>query len=106
DGSTATTTAKMNLVLAPLPGALSASVPNAAPLNTSVTFTDTGAGDPNAGGAIANYEWDLDGNGTFEQATGTTPSVSHSYGSNGTRTVKVRVTSAAGVTAVAMYTLV
>lgn len=104
--STGTTTAKVNLVLAPVPGTLSASAPNAVPLNTPITFTDTGASDPNAGGAITKYEWDLDGNGTFEQSTGTTPSASHSYGSNGTRTVRVRVTGSAGATAVATYTLV
>jgi hypothetical protein len=104
--STATTTAKVNLVLPPLPGTLSASLPNAVPLNTPITFTDTGASDPNSGAAITTYEWDLDGNGTFEQSTGTTPTASHSYGSNGTRTVKVRVTSTTGATAVATYTLV
>jgi uncharacterized membrane protein YgcG len=104
--STDATTAKVNLVLAPVAGTLSASVPNAVPLNTQITFTDTGASDPNGGGAITKYEWDLDGNGTFEQSTGTTPTASHSYGSNGTRTVKVRVTGSAGATAVATYTLV
>jgi PKD repeat protein len=105
-GSTDTTTAKIDLVLAPVAGTLSASLPNAVPLNTPVTFTDSGAGDPNSGGAITKYEWDLDGNGTFEQATGTTPSASHSYASNGTRTIRVRVTGTAGATAVATYTLV
>jgi PKD repeat protein len=103
--STAATTAKVNLVLPPVPGTLSASHPNAVPLNTPITFTDTGAGDPNPGGAITKYEWDLDGNGSFEQSTGTTATASHSYSSNGTRTVKVRVTSTAGATAVATYTL-
>jgi subtilisin-like proprotein convertase family protein len=104
--STDTTTAKVNVVLAPTPGTLSASLPNAVPLNTPITFTDTGASDPNSGGAITKYEWDLDGNGTFEQSTATTPTASHSYGSNGTRSVKVRVTNTDGVTAVATYTLV
>jgi surface-anchored protein len=104
-GSTATTTAKVNLVLPPVPGTLSASVPNPVPLNTPITFTDTGASDPNPGGAITKYEWDLDGSGTFATNTGTTPSVAHSYPSNGTRTISVRVTSAAGATAVATYTL-
>src|SRR3989440_339956 len=82
-GSTDATTAKVNVVLAPSPGTLSASVPNAVPLNTPITFTDTGASDPNAGGSITKYEWDLDGNGSFETGTGTTASATHSYPSNG-----------------------
>jgi PKD repeat protein len=103
-GSTDATTAKLDVVLAPSPGTISASLPNSVPLNTPITFTDTGAADPNAGGSITKYEWDL-GSGTFT-STGTTPSASHAYASNGVRTIRVRVTSAAGATAIATYTLV
>src|SRR2546421_1556435 len=95
-GSTDATTAKVNVVLAPSPGTLSASVPNAVPLNTPITFTDTGASDPNAGGSITKYEWDLDGNGSFETDTGTTASATHSYPSNGPISVGVRVTDSDG----------
>lgn len=104
--ATATTTAKLNVVLAPNPGTVTASLPNTVSLNRTVTFTDTGANDPNAGGSITKYEWDLDGDGTYETNTGTTSSASRSYSTNGTRTVRVRVTGSAGATAVATYNLV
>ncbi len=77
--------------------AISASV--AVPLvGQQVTYSAAGStGDP----GIAKYDWDLDGNGTFETATGTTPSAATSYQSAGPRTVAVRVTDTIGTTAVA-----
>ena len=39
----------------------------------TVTFNASGSSDPD--GTIAKYEWDLDGNGTYETNTGTTPTV-------------------------------
>ena len=54
-------------------------------------------GDP---GLTGNYEWDLDGDGSFEKTT-TTPTVSTSYSTLGTRTVHVRVTDTNGKTATA-----
>src|SRR6185369_14628500 len=40
----------------------------------SVTFDASASKDSD--GTIAKYQWDLDGNGTFETSTGTTPTVS------------------------------
>ena len=63
-----------------------------------VTYNAAGStGDP----GIASYQWDLDGNGTFEKNTGTTPSVSTSYQSAGVRNVAVKVTDTLGTTATA-----
>ena len=42
-----------------------------------VNFDASASSDPD--GTIAKYEWDLDGNGSYETNTGTTPTVSHAY---------------------------
>jgi hypothetical protein len=63
-----------------------------------VTYSAAGStGDP----GIASYAWDLDGNGTFETPTGTTPTVSTSYQSAGARQVAVKVTDTDGTPATA-----
>ncbi len=43
-------------------------------------------------GSIVKYEWDLDGNGTYETNTGTTKTTSKTYSATGTYTVGLRVT--------------
>jgi hypothetical protein len=55
-----------------------------------VSFNAAGSSDPD--GSIVKYEWDLDGNGTYETSTGTTPSASRSFPANGEFTVGLRVT--------------
>ncbi|MCB1186364.1 CocE/NonD family hydrolase [bacterium] len=50
---------------------------------------------------IAAYDWDLDGNGSFETATGATPTVDHSFGGSGAWRVSVRVTDGNGLANVA-----
>lgn len=57
------------------------------------------------GGPITRYEWDLDGNGTFEFDTGTRPFIARSFPVAGQVRVSVRVTDAVGKTAVATETL-
>jgi PKD repeat protein len=64
--------------------------PNPAPTGQTVTFNGSASSDSD--GAIANYKWDLDGNGTFETDTGTTATVTGSYPNAGTVSVKLRVT--------------
>ncbi len=59
----------------------------------AVSFDASGSTDPD--GSIARYEWDLDGNGSFERAT-TTPKASRVYTAPGTFLVKVRVTDDGG----------
>lgn len=54
-------------------------------------------------GSIAKFEWDLDGNGSFELDTGTTPRATTSFGRPGSRVVQVRVTSTVDKTAVADF---
>jgi hypothetical protein len=55
----------------------------------AVTFNASGSSDPD--GSITKYEWDLDGNGTYEKTT-TTPKISRSYETPGLLQVRVRVT--------------
>jgi len=55
----------------------------------AVTFNATGSSDPD--GSIVDYQWDLDGNGTYETDTGTTPSATKTYTTEATVTVKLRV---------------
>ena len=58
-----------------------------------VTFTSTSR-DPD--GNLELQEWDLDGDGQFDDATGAL--VTHAFATGGTRDVSLRVTDAAGAT--------
>lgn len=55
--------------------------------------------------SLTAYEWDLDGDGSFETNTGSSPTVPTAYASRGTRTVRVRVTAPSGKTDVASTTV-
>ena len=52
-------------------------------------------------GTIAKYEWDLDGNGSYETNTGTTNKTSRTYTSAATTNVGLRVTDNSGATSTA-----
>ena len=60
-------------------------------VDTRVTFDATTSKDPD-GGTIQRYEWDLDGNGTFETNSGNNPRVQRSYSKAAVYNVKLRVT--------------
>ncbi|MDX6609099.1 MAG: hypothetical protein QOF85_1024 [Solirubrobacterales bacterium] len=76
---------------------------NPAKTATSIGFDASASHDPD--GTIAKYEWDFDGNGTFETNSGTNPKVSHSYSAEGEYTVRLRVTDNGGATDTAVRTL-
>ncbi len=59
---------------------------------TDEPVTFTAAASQDFDGKIVRYEWDLDGNGSFETDTGAVPTVSHVYGAPGTVKVNLRVT--------------
>jgi PKD repeat protein len=65
-----------------------------------------GSASSDTDGSIANYRWDLDGNGSFETDTGTTSSTSHTYTAAGTVTVRLRVTDSGGATGETSRTVV
>ncbi len=79
------------------PTASFTAAPNPARTGQTVTFDGSTSSDP--GGAIVRYQWDLDGNGSFERDTGATATASRSYTGAATLAVKLRVMDGHGVTA-------
>ncbi len=65
-----------------------------------VTFTAT-ASDPD--GTVAAIDWDIDGDGQFDDGTGAV--VTRSFGTSGSRIVSVRATDNAGVATIAFRTI-
>jgi hypothetical protein len=72
--------------------------PNPVLVGRSVTFDASTSTGPRG---IAKYEWDTDGDGTFERDTGTASTTTQTYFVAGTITVGVRVTDNAGLTSTA-----
>jgi hypothetical protein len=68
-----------------------------------VTLDAAGSRDPE--GLRLVYEWDLDGNGTFEAGSGTTPTAMPKFSGDGIKTVRVRVNDPHGGRSVAEATL-
>ena len=64
-----------------------------------MTLDASGSRDPE--GLRLVYEWDLDGNGTFEAGSGTTPTAMPRFAGDGVKTVGVRVNDPHGGRAVA-----
>jgi hypothetical protein len=71
------------------PTAALSAAPNPVTAGKPVAFDGSASTDSATG--IAGYSWDLDGNGTFETSTGSTPKVTRAYASAGKRTVRLRV---------------
>jgi YD repeat-containing protein len=92
DGGQATTTATVRVTDAAPTARIT--LPAHAAVNADLTFDGTTSTDPD--GTIAKYEWDLDGNGTYE-TTGANPV--KRYTTTGTRTIRLRVTDDFGATA-------
>jgi hypothetical protein len=59
---------------------------------TVVAFDGSGSTPSDPAGAIIRYEWDLDGNGSYETDTGSVPLTTHVYLLPGQVTVGLRVT--------------
>jgi PKD repeat protein len=77
--------------------------PNPAAIGQTVNFNASASGDSD--GTIVKYEWDLDGNGTFELDTGASDTTSRTYDTGGTRTIRLRVTDDDGASTVDTDTL-
>ncbi len=67
-------------------------------VGTTINFDASGSSDPD--GTIVLYEWDFDGDGTYDEAGPAQPNMyaSHVYSSPGTFTVTLRVTDDDGLT--------
>jgi hypothetical protein len=61
-----------------------------------VTLTGSGSSDPD--GTIAKYEWDLDGNGSYETSTGATATTTKAFTATGALTLGLRTTDNKGAT--------
>jgi hypothetical protein len=84
------------------PAAVGQAVPNAVGCNQAVTFDASGSstdGPVNAGFALTTYEWDFDGNGTYD---GQGVRVVHNMVGRGLVNVGLRVTDASGRTSTAV----
>jgi DNA-binding beta-propeller fold protein YncE len=68
-----------------------------------VRLDASGSRDPE--GLRLVYEWDLDGNGTFEAGSGTTPTAMPKFGGNGVKIVRVRVDDPHGGQGIAARTI-
>jgi PKD domain/Beta-propeller repeat len=75
--------------------------PNPALVGRPVTFD----GSSSSGLPVTKYEWDLDGNGSFETDTGGTATATQTYPSAGSFNVGLRVTDTEGHTATTTNTL-
>jgi hypothetical protein len=64
-----------------------------------VAFDASGSTDPES--QQLRYDWDLDGNGSFETPGGTSATMTHAYAGSTTVTARVRVSDPHGATAVA-----
>ena len=71
--------------------------PTTVAIGADVTLT--GSSSLDSDGQIVKFEWDLDGDGTYEQDTGPVAQVKQSYATPGPRTVRMRVTDNQGATA-------
>ncbi|HXA54020.1 MAG TPA: LamG-like jellyroll fold domain-containing protein, partial [Solirubrobacteraceae bacterium] len=68
--------------------------PNPAIAGQTVTLSAAESTDQ---GTITGYKWDLEGKGTYETSTGTTPTITNSFASVGAHTVGVEVTDDHGL---------
>ena len=71
--------------------------PNPALVGHTVTFDGSGSND--AAHTIVHYEWDLNGDGSFETDLGATATTSHVYTSPGNVPISLRVTDSTGLSA-------
>lgn len=87
---------------APIPE-LIASPPD--PLASQLVTFDASGSTPPAFGTITHYQWDLDGDGTYETDGGASPTIARRFSQVGTETVGVRVTASVGAPATKTITL-
>jgi hypothetical protein len=100
-GTTGTMTVSVDVTQPPL-AALVVS-PSAVRTGEPVRFDASASVDPD--GSIVRYEWDLDGNGSYEADTGVDPHATQSYANHGVIPVRVRVTDDDGATGIATATV-
>ncbi len=98
----ASSTASVNVLIHRAPTAAFTAAPSPAFVGEQVTFDGSSSSDDES---VAKYEWDLDGNGTFETNSAANPKTTHTYTQPGTITVRLKVTDNRGVSDVSTRTL-
>lgn len=103
DGATGTTSGVLNVLPTIPPTAAITATPNPVVTGNPVAFDASGSSDSD--GTVVGYEWDLDGNGSFETPGGASPVAGRAYPNPTVLSVGVRVTDNDGRTAVARVPL-
>ena len=103
DNDGATDVRARQLIVHRAPRAALTAAPGTVIIGQAGALSATGSTDDNG---IAKFDWDLDGNGSFETPTGTTPTASTSFTTLGSKTVRVRVTDVHGATSSASAAIV
>jgi subtilisin-like proprotein convertase family protein len=103
DGAQRTTTTTLNVIATTPPSPAFVATPNPVVAGQPVTFN---AGASTDDGTIVRYEWDLDGNGSYETDGGASPLVTRSFPNATVMSIGVRATDDDGRTAVARAPLV
>jgi subtilisin-like proprotein convertase family protein len=91
-------------VTGPPVGVISAT-PNSPLIGETVTFSAAQSHDSDAGGSITKYEWDLDGNSSYEVSGATATTATKSYPNAGTVVIRLRLTDNDGATSVTTFAL-
>ncbi len=79
--------------------------PYSGSVGASLTLDGSASYDPNPGGSIVKYEWDLDGNGTYETDAGPNATIQHTWATPYTGQIGLRVMDSFGLSSTAsVYT--
>jgi hypothetical protein len=103
DGAQRTATTILNVIATTPPSPTFVATPNPVVAGQPVSFDAGGSTDD---GTIVRYEWDLDGNGSYETDGGASPLVTRSFPNATVMSIGVRATDDDGRTAVARRPLV
>jgi subtilisin-like proprotein convertase family protein len=103
DGAQRTATTTLNVIATTPPSPTFLATPNPVVAGQPVSFDAGGSTDD---GTIVRYEWDLDGNGSYETDGGASPLVTRSFPNATVMSIGVRATDDDGRTAVARSPLV
>ena len=103
DGAQRTATTTLSVIATTPPSPTFVAAPNPVVAGQPVTFDAGGSTDD---GTIVRYEWDLDGNGSYETDGGASPLVTRSFPNATVMSIGVRATDDDGRTAVARGPLV
>jgi hypothetical protein len=95
----AETTIPVTISTSKVPPVANAGGPYNGTINTPITFNGSASYSPNPGGTIVKYEWDLDGNNTFETNSGSSPTVQKTWNAPYSGFIGLKVTDNDGLTA-------